>query len=72
MILRWLWMKQIAENLTDCVDGFLTGKRSLLLDRDSRYCAAFNDMLENEGMHTLPLPPKSRNLHACLERYSAQ
>ena len=27
-----LWMKQIARNLTDCVDGFLKGKRYLLID----------------------------------------
>ena len=32
------WMTQIARNLTDCQDGFLNGKRYLLLDaiRSSR------------------------------------
>jgi hypothetical protein len=28
------WMNQIARNMTDCVDGFLRGKRYLILDRD--------------------------------------
>ena len=28
------WMAQIARNLTDCFDGFLLGKRFLILDRD--------------------------------------
>jgi len=28
------WMSQIARNLTDAVDGFFTGKRFLIHDRD--------------------------------------
>ena len=63
------WMKQIARNLTDCVDGFLNGKRYLLLDRDGKFCPAFKEILENEGVNPVPLPPKSPNLNAHLERY---
>ena len=69
---RWTaspWMKQIARNLTDCVDGFLNGKRYLLLDRDGKFCPAFKDILESEGVNPVPLPPKSPNLNAHLERY---
>ena len=29
------WMKQVARNLTDAVEGFLNGKRYLLMDRDA-------------------------------------
>jgi hypothetical protein len=29
-----LWMAQIARNMTDAVDGFFTGKRYLVHDRD--------------------------------------
>jgi hypothetical protein len=29
------WMEQIARNLTDCQDGFLTAKRFLIIDRDA-------------------------------------
>jgi transposase InsO family protein len=64
-----IWMKQIARNLTDCVDGFLNGKRYLLLDRDGKFCPAFKDILESEGVNPVPLPPKSPNLNAHLERY---
>lgn len=28
------WMEQMARNLVDAVDGFLVGKRYLLMDRD--------------------------------------
>ena len=31
------WMKQIARNLTDAEDGFLNGKRYVLLDRDTKF-----------------------------------
>jgi transposase InsO family protein len=64
-----LWMKQIARNLTDCVDGFLRGKRYLLVDRDSKFCPAFKAILENEGVNPVPLPPKSPDLNAHQERF---
>ncbi len=35
------WMKQIARNLTDAVDGFLHDARFIILDRDPLYTAAF-------------------------------
>ncbi len=63
------WMKQIAKNLTDFVDGFLNGKRYLLLDRDGKFCPAFKTILENEGVNPVPLPLKSPNLNAHLERF---
>jgi hypothetical protein len=64
-----LWMKQIAKNLTDCVDSFLNGKRYVLTDRDAKFCPAFRDILENEGVNPVPLPPKSPNLNAHLKRF---
>jgi putative transposase len=30
------WMTQVARNVTDVRDGFLRGKRYLLLDRDTK------------------------------------
>jgi len=63
-----LKMKQIARNLTDCVDGFLNGKRYLLLDRDGKFCPAFQSILKNAGVNPVPLPPKSPNLNAHQER----
>ena len=32
------WMLQVARNLLDAEDGFLVGKRYLLMDRDPLYC----------------------------------
>ena len=36
-----LWMSQIARNLTDTVDGLITGKRYLIHDRDPLFTAEF-------------------------------
>jgi hypothetical protein len=38
------WMKQVARNLTDGVDGFLTGKRYLIHDRDPLFTKDFSDL----------------------------
>ena len=39
------WMEQVARNATDGVDGFLTGKRYLITDRDSRFTKEFRGIL---------------------------
>src|SRR5450631_3052515 len=39
------WMEQMARNLVDAVDGFLVGKRYVLIDRDPLYTEAFRRML---------------------------
>ena len=41
------WMKQVAKNLTDAEDGFLNGKRYVLMDRDGKFCEAFRKVLES-------------------------
>jgi hypothetical protein len=35
------WMKQAARELTACDDGFLNGKKYLIMDRDSKFCEPF-------------------------------
>lgn len=53
------WMKQIARNLTDSCDGFLLGKRYVLMDRDGKFCPRFRDLLKQAGAESLLLPPRS-------------
>jgi hypothetical protein len=52
-------MTQIARNLTDLNDGFLRGKRYLMLDRDTKYSDAFRSVLVREGIQVIRLPPRS-------------
>ena len=63
------WMVQVARNLTDAEDGFLLGKRHLVLDRDPLYTAAFRKLLKGSGVKVLRLPARSPNLNAYLERF---
>ncbi len=63
------WMKQIARNLTDTEDGFLNGKRYLIMDRDAKFCEAFREILKDEGTKPLLLPPRSPDLNAYIERF---
>jgi putative transposase len=63
------WMKQVAQNLTAADEGFLVGKRYLLMDRDTKFSAAFRGMLGDAGTKPARLPPRSPNLNAQLERF---
>jgi putative transposase len=63
------WMEQMARNLVDAVDGFLLGKRCVLLDRDPLYTECFRGILKRSGVKVLRLPPKSPNLNAFAERF---
>lgn len=50
------WMNQIARNLTDVGDGFLTGKRFLIHDRDPRFTEAFRETLAAADVQVVRLP----------------
>ncbi len=53
------WMKQIARNLTDHVDGFLWGTRYLIHDRDPLFTDEFRELLR--ALSPLALPPLARH-----------
>ena len=57
-----LWMSQVARNLSDAAEGFLTGKRYLIHDRDPLFTAEFLEILEATGVQSVKLPPRSPNL----------
>lgn len=44
------WMMQVAKSVIDPFDGFLLGKRYLIIDRDSKYCDAFVHLLKGAGV----------------------
>jgi transposase InsO family protein len=63
------FMKQVARNLTDCIDGFLRTKRFLILDRDGKFSEAFRGVLENHGVRMVLCPPRAPNCNAFAERF---
>ncbi len=64
-----LWMEQVARNLLDARDGFLLGKKYLILDRDPLYTREFRAAMKRGGVEVLRLPPSSPNLNAYAERF---
>ena len=63
------WMKQTARNLTDGLDGFLTGCRYLIHDRAPSFSKAFRKILRDGGVKTIRLPRRSPNLNPFAERW---
>ncbi|HWI55829.1 MAG TPA: helix-turn-helix domain-containing protein, partial [Bacillota bacterium] len=54
------WMKQMARNLTDGLDGFLKDCRYLLHDRGSVFTEEFGMILQGTGIEAVRLPASSR------------
>jgi hypothetical protein len=52
----------VSRNVTDVGDGFLTGKRFLIHDRDPLFTVAFCDTLASAGVEVVQVPPRSPNL----------
>jgi putative transposase len=63
------FMQQCARHLTDHFDGFLLDKRYLIHDRDSKFTAAFDQCLHDNGVELVVLPPKAPNLNSHCERF---
>ena len=62
-------MAQMARNVTMADTGFLNGCRYLLHDRDTKFCTAFDGILEALGIKVVKLPPRSPNLNAHCDRW---
>ncbi len=63
------WMKQVARNLTDPVDGFLRGAKYLIHDRDPLFTEAFIAILEAGGVKSVKIPAQSPNCNPYAERF---
>jgi transposase InsO family protein len=62
-------MLQVARNVTDAEEGFLRGKKYVLMDRDGKYSEAFRATLEEGGVEAVRLPARSPNLSPHIERF---
>jgi hypothetical protein len=63
------WMKQIARNLIDPVDGFLRGATHLVHDGDPLFRGAFADILKSGGVEGVKIPAQSPNCNPHAERF---
>jgi putative transposase len=64
-------MKQVARNLTDCMDGLLKRTQYLILDRDLLYTRTFLQMIKDAGVNVVHLPARSPNLNSYAEYLGA-
>ena len=63
------FMAQTARNLTDPVDGFLQGKRFLILDRDTKFTDQFKRTLKGAGVASVLISYQAPNMNAVAERF---
>src|SRR2546423_14168815 len=49
--------------------GFLSPGQYLIHDRDTKFCAAFQQIIDDAGVERVVLPPRSPNLNAYAERW---
>jgi len=63
------WMVQVARNATMEEWGFLKPGQYLIHDRDAKFCAAFQQIVDDAGITRVPLPPRSPYLNAFAERF---
>ena len=62
-------MVQVARNVTMEEWGFLSPGQYLIHDRDTKFCAAFQQIIDDAGVERVVLPPRSPNLNAYAERW---
>jgi putative transposase len=63
------WMEQMVRNLTDCEEGFLTGRRFLIIDRDAIFSPRFQSILGGSGVEILLTAYQAPNMNAYAERF---
>jgi putative transposase len=62
-------MMQIGRNVLDCDGGMMQAGRKLIIDRDTKYCSEFRQMVTNARCEVIRLPPRAPNLNAYAERF---
>ena len=63
------FMAQVARNLTAHDDGFLCGKRYLILDRDAKFTEHFCEILANAGVEIVRTGYQAPDMNAVAERW---
>jgi transposase InsO family protein len=63
------YMKQVARNLTDVSDGFLSNGEFLIMDRDTKYTDEFRVHLQRDGVTPVLCPVRTPNCNAYAERF---
>ena len=63
------FMAQVARNLTDSIDGFVRGKKYLVIDHDTKFTEAFRKTLAGAGVETVLTAVRAPKMNAIAERF---
>ena len=63
------FMKQVTLDIAAFGDSFLQGYTYLIIDRDSKYTTEFREILKENDMGIVLIPPKSPNCNPHAERF---
>ena len=64
-----VFMKQAALDLAAFDDGFLRGTTHMIIDRDSKFTAEFEEVLGDHGVELVKIPARSPNCNPHAERF---
>jgi len=64
-----VYKKQVASNLSDIDNGFLSDKAFLIMDRDKKYTNEFSADLKREGVTPVLCPVRAPNCNIFPERF---
>ena len=64
-----LWSTWSARRLTDAVDGFLSGHRVLICDRDRKWTDGFHRIVQGAGVRIVLTPVQAPNANAHTKRF---
>jgi len=64
-----VFMKQVALDLAAFDDSFLRGYSHMIIDRDSKYTLEFREIMKEDDVDVVPIPPKSPNCNPHAERF---
>ncbi|MFT7618890.1 MAG: putative transposase [Planctomycetota bacterium] len=64
-----VFMKQAALDLAAFDDGFLHGSTHMIIDRDTKFTAEFEEILADNGVSLVKIPARSPNCNPYAERF---
>jgi putative transposase len=59
----------MARQLTDGFNGFACGKTHLIIDRNTKYCSGFREILGRAGVKIVLCPPRVPQCNAYAEQF---
>lgn len=63
------WLLGMAKELTNHEDGFLLGKRYLIMDQDAKFSKAFRQTFSDQGVKAVQTSPDAPSMNPHMDRF---